>query len=282
MFCVILAGCGNQNKPLPIVLSETPEQPVITTLSQVQTSTPQPILTQTVTLIPPYPAKQLLLNYAMAGSHSPFEMYYVNYGFGSNLVLYNDRQMIIPGKVYKQKIISEDEVSQLFSKLETLGFFSLTQDNLYNFGNQEPPKVFDGTMYCVSVFGEREQEVCAYKPHESFLVPKMKNVLQFLNEYQPKDMTPYDPDRILLWVQPGRNPDISDLPKESIPWKDSFPSLVVSNLQIAYAEGDIAKEIFALFDNEITFKVFNQDGIEYTVLVEIVLPHEEITNLYEQ
>lgn len=281
MFCVILVGCGHQNNPVPIVLSETPEQPVITTLSQVQTSTPQPILTPTVTLIPPYPTKQLLLDYKAFGSHSAFDMYYVDYGF-SKLVLYSDGQLIIPGKVYKQKILSEDEINQFFSKLETLGFFSLTQDNLYDFGNQEPPKVFDGTTYCVSAFGERELEVCAYKPHESFLVPKMKNVLQFLNEFQSENMTPYDPDRILLWVQPGRNQDISDLPKESIPWKDSFPSLVVSDLQIAYAEGDIAKEIFALFDNEITFKVFTQDGIEYTVLVEIVLPHEEITNLYEQ
>jgi hypothetical protein len=95
-------------------------------------------------------------------------------------------------------------------------------------------------------------------------------------------MSLYYPDRILLWVQRGRNPNVADLPKESIPWKHTFPSLETANEKIIYAEGATAKEIYAFFNNEIAFKVFSQDGVDYTVVVDVVLPHEEITNRYEQ
>jgi hypothetical protein len=95
-------------------------------------------------------------------------------------------------------------------------------------------------------------------------------------------MSLYSPDRILLWVQRGRDPNVTDLSKESIPWKDTFPSLETANEKIIYVEGATAKEIYAIFNNAIAFKVFSQDGVDYTVVVDIVLPHEEITNLYEQ
>lgn len=281
----ILSSCNGQDRQPLVLPSNTPAPS--TTVSPTQTmvrptSTPKPTLTPTITLIPPYLTKPILLNYTVGGFHTPFNLYYVNIGVGSNLVLYTDGQLIIPGKTFQQKILSKDEISQLFSKLKSMGFFALTQDNLYNFGNQEPPKVYDGATYCVSAFGEMEQNLCAYEPLESFLVPEMKNILRFLNEYQLKGMTPYYPDRILLWVQAGRSPDVNDLPKESIPWQDNFPSLATFDQKIIYAEEDTARKIFALFGNEISFKVFVQDGIEYTVVVDIVLPHEEITNLWAQ
>jgi len=281
---LLLVSCG-QSQQIIAIPSNTPKPPVTITPTQtllIPTSTSKPIVTPTVTLIPSYPTKQVLLDHTVGGFHTPFDLYYVNYGVGSNLVLYNDGQLIIPGKIFQQKILSKDEISQFFSKLESLGLFSLTQDSLYNFGNQEPPKVYDGPMYCMVVTGNREQNLCAYEPYESFLVPKMKSILRFLDEYQPTGMTPYYPDRILLWVQAGRSPDVNDLPKEPIPWQAHFQSLATFDQKIIYVEGDTAKEIFALFGNQISFKVFVEDGIEYTVLVNIVLPHEEITNVWEQ
>jgi hypothetical protein len=87
---------------------------------------------------------------------------------------------------------------------------------------------------------------------------------------------------MLLWVQKGRNPYLTDSASESTPWKDNFPSLETADEKIVYAEGATAKEIYSLFNNEIAFKVFSQKDVEYTVVIDIVLPHEEITNLHEQ
>jgi hypothetical protein len=272
VICFVLFACISQSaQPLPQP-SNTPKPS--------KTVIPSP--TQTTTAIatspPSYPLKQVLLDYIIGGYHTPYELYYADYGMEgwSTLVLYTDGQLIIPGKTFQQKILSKEEIDQLFVELETLGFFSLAQDKLYDFGNQEPPRVYDGTTYCVVTTGERTQDLCAYEPHESFLVPEMKNILQFLNTYQLKEMTPYFPDRILLWVRNGRSSYAENLPEKAVQWNEKFPTLETSDEKIVYAEGDNAKEIFALFDNEVSTIVISQNGVEYTVSIDIVLPHEQL------
>lgn len=272
VICFVLSACIDQDaQPLPLP-SHAPKP--------LNTVTPSPTQTPTAiaTLTPSYPLKQVLLDYTTGGYHTPYELYYADYGMEgwSTLVLYTDGQLIIPGKTFQQKILSKEEIDRLFSQLETLGFFSLTQDKLYDFGNQEPPRVYDGATYCVVTAGERKQNLCAYEPHESFLVPEMKNVLQFLNNYQPKEMTQYFPDRILLWVRSGRSPYVENMPDKTVPWNENFPTLETSDERIVYAEGDEAKEIFALFDKEVSTIVISQNNVEYTVSIDIVLPHEQL------
>lgn len=181
VICFVLSACiGQGTQPLPQP-SNTPKPP--NTVIPSPTQTPTAIATST----PSYPLKQVLLDYTTGGYHTPYELYYyADYGMEgwSTLVLYTDGQLIIPGKTFQQKILSKEEID-LFTRLE-LGFFSVTQDKLYNFGNQEPPRIYDGTTYCVVTTGERTQNLCAYEPHKSFLAPEMKNVLQFLNNYQSK------------------------------------------------------------------------------------------------
>jgi hypothetical protein len=205
-------------------------------------------------------------------------MYYAGYGMDgwSNLVLYTDGQLIIPGKTFQQKILSPDEIHLLMSQLEAKGLFSLTQDNLYNFGNQDPPEVFDGIEYCVVVTEEREQNLCAYEPYETFFVPEMKNILKFLDAYHPQEMTPYYPDRILLWVRAGRSTYVENLPEKAISWPEKFSSLETSDEKIMYFQGDAAREIFALFGNTVSTIVFSQNDKEYTVSMDIILPHEKL------
>ena len=261
--CIFLSACNDQSKQ-PLVLPS---------------NTPKPAETSTATLFPSYPIKQVLLDYTVGGYHTPYEIYYADYGANgwSALVLYTDGQLIIPGKTYQQKILSREEIYQLFLQLETNGYFSLTQDSLYNFGNQEPPRVYDGTTYCVLTKGEKKQTLCAYEPHKSFLVPKMKSILQFLDDYQPKGMTPYYPDRIMLWVRAGRSPYVENLPEQAISWPEKFSSLETLDEKIMYFQGDDAKEIFALFGNEISAIVISQNGMEYTVSIHLILPHEQLT-----
>jgi hypothetical protein len=127
---------------------------------------------------------------------------------------------------------------------------------------------------------DNSRKICAYEPDIQFLVPKMKNILKFLGDYEPAGATPYYPDRILLWVKEGRDPYNDNLPKTAIPWHEHLPSLETSN-PILFVDGDMAKEIFMLFGSTDKGKVFSQNGKEYTVYIDVVLPHEKMTNAYQ-
>ena len=302
--CVLLAACSRQGKQSLVHPTTTLQSFVATPATRTMVrSTSMPKATETLTFrqqaiddarrfatlsaiptpIPtstatPYPLKQVLLDYTEVGSHTPYDIYYADYGNNgwSALVLYTDGQLIIPGKTFQQKILSKEEINQLFLQLESKGYFSLTQDNLYNFGNQEPPKVYDATSYCIMTSGEREQNLCAYEPYESFLVPQMKNLLHFIDQYHPKGMTLYSPDRILLWVQAGRISYGENLPAMAISWPANLSSLETPNEKMMYFHGDEAKEIYALFGNKISTLVLSQNNREYTVSIDIVLPHEQL------
>jgi hypothetical protein len=237
-----------------------------------------PIATPTVTPLPSYPLKQVLVNYTVAGFHTPYDLYFTDYAL-SYFVIYTDGQIIFPGNPYQQKILSKDEMDQFLTKLESLGFYKIDDPHQYNFGNKEPPRIYDGAFYCVSVTENREHSLCVYEPYETFLIPEVKNILRFLNEYQPKGMSAYSPDRILLWVQAGRNPYTTDLSKNAIPWGESSLSLETSDQKVIYADGETAKELYILYGDK--SYVFTQNGREYTVDIQIVLPHQKITNLYQ-
>lgn len=234
-----------------------------------------PIATPTLTHLPSYPLKQILFNYTVTGFHTPYDMYFTDYDW-SYFVLYTDGQLIIPNQ---QKMLSKDEINQFLAQLDTLGFFTMDEDHRYNFGNQEPPKIFDGLFYCVSVNGEKEHNLCVYEPYESFFTPEIKNILQFLNDYRPEGMLPYYPDRILLWVQAGRSPYSTDLPKDSIPWTETSLSLETTTEKVIYADGEIAKNLYLLYGDK--QYVFIENGKEYTVSIQTILPHQELTNKYQ-
>lgn len=248
------------------------------------TQTPKPPETSTATPTPTYPIKQVLLNYLVGGFHTPYDIYYADYGVDgwSVFVLYTDGQLIVPGKTYQQKVLPKDEVNQLLTKLEALGFYTIDSnqrhdesDKIYNFGNQYQG-VSDPMWYCILINKDESRKLCEWEPYRKFLVPEMENILDFLDTYQVQGMTPYYPDRILLWVQAGRSPYVENLPEKAIPWAEKFSSLETSDEKIMYFQGDKAKEIFSLFGNEVSTIVFIQNDIEYTVSIDIVLPHKQL------
>lgn len=281
--CIILTSCSGKNNTPTAISSFTPK-PIFTATAK-PTKTPRPSLTptSTITPLPLYQNKRVLFDYYIIGDHSIYDGFF---GWGSfrsysRLVLYDDGQLIIPGEKYKQKVLSPEEIKQFLSKLESLGFYSLESnqkhdptDKLYNYGNNYQ-KSFDGREYCISVTTDKPRNLCVYEPDKQYLIPKMKNILQYLDEYEPASMTPYYPDRILLWMQLGRDPYNDNLPKTAIAWDERFPRLEDS---IIYADGDVAQEIYALYDSTNQGMVFTQDGKEYTVYIDVVLPHEKVTN----
>jgi hypothetical protein len=201
--------------------------------------------------------------------------------------------MIIAGEsvTYKQKVLSSDEIKWFLSKLERLGFYSLESnqkddptDKLYNFGNNYQ-EFADGLWDCIWVNANRSRNLCVYESYIQFLIPKMKNILKYLDEYEPAGMTPYYPDRIFLTIQIA-DPYSDNLPATAIPWDEHFPSLDTSNPRvyisdtrnlIMYIDGDMAKEIYLLFEGT-NIKVFSQNGKEYIVYIRILLPHEKVMN----
>jgi hypothetical protein len=208
---------------------------------------------------------------------------YDEYPSWSRLVLYSDGQLIITGGIYQQKTLAPSEIEAFLLKLESLGLYSLESnhkhdptDKLYDYGNNYEES-FDGRFYCIAVHAEKAKDLCAYEPDVQFLILKMKSILQYLDEYKPAGTVPYVPDRLLLWVRPGRDPEEENLPPTTIPWSDQFPPLSASN-SIMYVDGDLAKEISMLFDSTNKGKVFSQNGDEYTVYFHIVLPHDKVTN----
>ena len=80
-----------------------------------------------------------------------------------------------------------------------------------------------------------------------------------------------------MHVELGRNPYIQDLPEQAIPWPEHLPSLETAEYNKIFADGEMALEIYALFNNTDSFKVFTQGGKEYTLEIEPVMPHEELT-----
>jgi hypothetical protein len=283
---ILLSACNSQDKQSLVIPSDTPKPPtkvVVPTQTIVKaTLTPSP--TQTSTATPSYPVKQVLLDYIEGGFHAADEMYYAGYGMDgwSKLVLYTDGQLIVPGNPYRQKTLSNDEENQLLTKLETLGFYRIESnqqhdpsDKLYNFGDQYHG-VSDPMWDCVLINKGESRKLCEWEPYKKFLVPEMKNILKYLDAYQVKGATPYFPDRILLWAQAGRSPNVENLPEKAIPWDDKLSSLETSGEKILYFEGEEVKNIAALFGNAETTRVFTQNGNEYTVIMDIVLPHEQL------
>jgi hypothetical protein len=51
---------------------------------------------------------------------------------------------------------------------------------------------------------------------------------------------------------------------------------------ILYFQGNNAKDVFELFGRSGGMKVFVENGVEYTLYFDIVLPHQEVTNKYMQ
>jgi hypothetical protein len=303
MLCFMLSACnGQSNNPIAFQ-SRTPEPsstaPAIPTAAS--TSIPTRIQSNelpsipTFTPFPPYRNKGVVFNYYVVGNLADFIGFFdpPSGNIITRLVLYDDGQILIAvsGETYKQKVLSSEEIKSFLSRLETLGFYSLesTQehdptDKLYNFeGKYEEVGVIGGLRHCILVDADRSRNLCVHESYLQFLIPEMKRILQYLNEYKPAGMTPYQPDRLLLTIQADVDPSTNNPPV--ILWDERFPSLQkdssrftsgTSN-QVIYIDGDMATEIYLFFEGTDT-KVVSQNGKEYIVYLRVLLPHEKVKN----
>jgi hypothetical protein len=297
MSIVMVSACGpgaiapSPLTPQPMAArSDTPTatlKPKSTPTSTL-TSTQTPTKTNTPTFTPlpfAYETKQVLLNYYFVGSHTLFDIA-VEPMF-SSLVVYSDGQIIISGET---KTLSPAEMDQLFAQLKGLGFYDIETDeqglatpNLYTPDNPFE-KITDATSYCVLTTTEDKKiDICAYEPYMQYLIPAMQHTLKFLDDYHPKGMKPYSPDRILLYVESPETSQVLDKDALSkrrvIPWSVDL-LLLKPNLdyKVTYVQGPMAARIASyLYSFPFSDRpLFQQNGINYFVDMDILLPHEEV------
>jgi hypothetical protein len=270
---------------------------LISTPTRIQPTTLPP--TPTFTPFPIYNNKVAIFDYSVIGNLSDWDEFFdpPSGNIVTRLVLYDDGQLLIagPGETYTQKSLSSAEMKSFLSKIESLGFYSLESnqqqdqtDKLYDFGNNYQ-EVNDGLWDCITVHAEKSRTLCVRESYVQFLVPKMKGILQYFDEYKPEGLTPYYPDRILLSISIA-DPENDTLPATVIPWDEHFPSLGITNPRIytydnpnpiLYVDGDMAKEIYLLFKDTSGSKVFLQNGKEYFVYIRVLLPDEKVKNAYQ-
>ena len=199
--------------------------------------------------------------------------------------------MIING--WQQKVLPAEEIKKFLSKLDDLGFFSLESnqeddetDKLYDFGDQYE-EINDGLSSCILVNAEKSRQLCVHHVYMQFVIPEMKKILKYLDEYQPSGLTPYQPDRILLSIEPAY-PDQVDEP--ATPWDESFPSLDIPPSRIypydnppiiIYVDGEMVNKIYTFLENSKTRGLFIQNGKKYIVQVSVVMPHQKVVNVYQ-
>lgn len=292
---LILTACGG-NKNTPTVYQSMTSEKSLTQPSTATFLPTQPTSTPTITPFPPYPLKKVVFYYYVIGNQADFDVFFdlAHGNILTRLVLYDDGQMIIDGagENYSQKVLSTDESDGFLSKLEQLGFYTIESnqehdptDKLYNFGNNFQPSS-DGLWDCILVDTEKSRELCVREGEKQYLIPEMKNILQYLDDYEPLKVTPYFPDRILITVQTA-DPSVDNPP--AIPWDVSFPSLEsLPRLPFLYApnptvfiDGDMAKEIYLLFEGTDGNILVSQNGKEYIIDIRVLLPHESVKNPFQ-
>ena len=283
--CGSVAIAPSPPKPLPMAAgNDTPTAAPKPTLTP--TLTPTETNTATFTSLPfAYETKQVLLEYYVIGAHTLFDIA-VEPAF-PKLVVYSDGQIIIYGDTKK---LSAAEMDQLFAQLKNLGFYEIeTNEQGYATPKLYTPdnpfeKITDATSYCVlTTTQDKKRDICAYQPYKQYLIPAMQHTLKFLDNYHPKGMKPYSPDRILLYVESpetSQNLDKDALSKKRvIPWPVDLPPLKPNfNYKVTYIQGPMAAKITSYLDS---FPIsdsplFQQNGVNYFMDMDILLPHEEV------
>jgi hypothetical protein len=283
--------------------SSYPLSPAVSTETLIPTEKPttQPTFTPTVLLsstplvaIPPYQTKQAVLEYTRLGGAlgSPdflFDGFFDGFRETTQFVLYADGQFILqePLEPISTKTLTENERMQLLSLLEETRFYSIEANGkldptnpIYDFGDKYTEESsYHGVTSCLIANVTTSKKICFYEPYRDFLVPPMQELFRFVYDYTPINLTVYQPDRLLVFVSKGHDfyDSFAGESEGSIPWLSDLPSLETSQEKYMYVEGENAAKIFSLFETNSSLKLFSQAGQDYSVLIEVVFPHETLT-----
>lgn len=230
----------------------------------------------------PYPHKQVFAAYGYYGDHSIFDGIIQSNGYihsyGYKWVIYTDGQLIMTRDQTPMmtKNLSTYDVCSLLSKFKQLGFYDIETNNkqdptdpLYDFGGNYNT-VDDGLSDYIQINGTSPRTLRVYEPYLDYVVPRMKKILQFADQYSPNDMSIYIPDRIALFVDRGR---YSGFPTV-LPWPDGLPSLKESVHQFVYLTGGQAAKAATQAFTDAFGGNFSENGEEYIVYAQVIFPDD--------
>lgn len=126
----------------------------------------------------------------------------------------------------------------------------------------------------------------------SHAAPVLSNTFNLLSWYEPTSAQKYEPDRIAVWIYENiwSKEDNKDLEQE---WTLSTPRLAEihsltgsaiekSNGQYIIYRSDIARNIFNDLENWNYRGIFVENGRQYTVFAQVLLPYQLTNNLPEE
>lgn len=306
LLCCLLASCVGQtvnptasSEPLPTTTvfnfptAEITYIPPSPSPSSTQTPTKWPTITPVpspTTYIETYPLKQVWIEYGLGGSCcSYFDSFDPIFDVPiTTLVIYSDNEILIshPGNPILEKKLSNTEVCIILNRLESLGLNKINSsginaDDPIYIGKGRENWPTDAPFYYLTVNGEIAKHLGIYEPVKEFVIQPVKDMMRFLEQYQPSGMEPYRPDRLAVYVIGGR--DFFQNPDKLVPvaWPTDVISLREAINNGLYLEGKDAARIYELFDGEYG-KLFVNQGTEYSVFIRPFLPHESRGELSQE
>ena len=240
-------------------------------MTRIPTTTPFATVTPDIRL---EPIKQVLVEYGTfgggGGSVKPEDLY-----LGRDvpsLVIYTDGQMITnQDNTLLTSQMTPSDLCLLMGKLQSAGFFGADL-----FTSKVPVQSGDEPTIILQVNGTPSREVFIPKYDLSYISAPIASAFYNLNTLKPREPTFYEPQRLLLWIQPVSAQDASGL--KVFDWPASLPPIsqiwADHTLQHALLEGSTASEVLRLFSHHLQSLYFNQQGQIYQMIARPLLPHE--------
>jgi len=235
-----------------------------------------------------YPHKHIWLSYDyFSGNHFLYESFIggpINF---PTLILYTDGQIILfhDNQPVWTKMLSPDEICSLFITLESMGLSKIQttgtghpDDPIYQSSTELGGVTDDGeTILYFNGITPRQYIVTDY--NKNYAVKAIRNIFDFLNQYEPRDLQPYHADRLYVYFSKGQDVYLQlfgdSHTVKPLSWPRDVTPLNRNDHGFMYLEGEAASKVFDLTGNYgFVQGVFIDQDIEYTVFILMLLPDE--------
>jgi hypothetical protein len=277
------------------------------TRSPTATSTPRPsathLPTATGTATPTssptsLPTKQVLLQMGFVLGDGGGIFYRPFGNINPSLVVYTDGEIITngPNDWNLETKLSTTQMCSLLRQVAATGFLKVDgtgqlgpDDPIYHF--MATPEISEGgSGHYYQVNGNPAKFVYVYDPYRNDVVAPIKAVERLLNAYRPAGLKPYQPDRLYVLVDSGRDlfDQLQGISSDeqsahptptpaALPWPNNLPPLADwwnnTPQSTILIQDDLLAPVLAL-NLPKHYGVFMDRGQEYTVAVRPLLPGE--------
>lgn len=297
---LLLTGCSGQasqprvTQTILLSAAQTITPTPTATVTQTQTATVTPTATPTSAPTPTrtpfvetYPLKQVWIEYGFTprqldGPESTLPLSMPAW------VLYTDGTLIVyQGEAFLTKTLSKNETCELLNRISRLGFYRLETDGgdyksspIYANLPPDQSAPVEALYEYLIVNWHTPKTLWVYDAIKDYAISPVKNILNIFRGYNPYGAQPYVPDRLALYVQQGRA-TVELGAQEAMRWPAGAPPLREAGQEagpgVLYVDGFMARSVFRQFQAPYTWRVFTDQGQEYSVMARPVFPHERRT-----